>query len=120
VYVIPFEPGWEHERAEGLPAPSPDARWRVSLSGGQMPRWGDSGETLYFVSSSNSVIVVTWREERDAFVHDTGRALFDYLADANMNLAVFPNEQFFAVNTEVAETASSSVHIVLNWPSLLE
>ncbi|MFG0273840.1 MAG: protein kinase [Phycisphaerales bacterium] len=120
VYVIPFEPGWEHERREGLPAPAPGARWRVSLSGGQMPRWGPLGRTLYFVSSSNSVIVINWREERGAFVHDTGRALFDYPFDESMEFDVFPNEGVFAVNTEVAETASSTVHLVLNWPALLE
>jgi Tol biopolymer transport system component len=120
VYVIPFEPGWERERAENLPTPANDARWRVSLSGGQMPQWGNLGATLYFVSSSNSVIAIDWREERGAFVHDSGRPLFDYPFDDSMEFAVFPNEQLFAVNAEVAETASASVHLVLNWQSLVE
>ncbi len=120
VYVVPFQFGWERERAEGLPAPAPDARWRVSLSGGQMPQWGELGETLYYVSSSNSLIAVTWREERGGFVHDSGRALFDYQYDESMEFDVFPNEESFAVNTEVAETTSSSVRLVLNWPALLK
>jgi hypothetical protein len=115
VVVIPFPPGWEDEDD----APPMDARWRVSIAGGITPRWSDTGDELFYLALSESLIAVAVQTDGVTFVHDTGTALFEMGVETGTDYGVFPGAQAFIVNS-VAEKRDTAISLVLNWRSLLD
>ncbi len=118
VYVTPFVPGWDAERASGRPVPEPGERYRVSIAGGGSPVWGTSGATLFYVSSSNSVIGVTWVTDGTRFVHDAGQPYFDFPLEAGATYNPLPSDDYFVVNATLTPRESRP-RLVLDWEALL-
>ncbi len=118
VLVVPFPPGWEAERAAGRPLPDFAQRHRVSIAGGALPVWGPGGTTLYYASTSNSMIAVRWSTDGVRFAFDAGQPLFDFPLGPSTAYDVFPGEGLFAVNTMLTPR-DSKLRLVLNWPMLL-
>ncbi len=119
VYVVPFLPGWDAEREAGAAVPSENARWRISLAGGRLPRWSNPGDELFYSSSSNSLIAVKWRTQDAAFVHDAGQALFDIVNESGTDYDVQRNGVSFVIN-QAGDTINTRLCLVLNWERLLE
>ena len=119
VFVKPFLPGWEAERAAGRPVPQAGERYRVSIAGGGRPAWGSLGKTLFYASSSNSIIGVRWSTEGTRFVFDAGQAYIDFPASPNSQYDVLPNEELFVMNS-IMSPRNVKLRLVLNWPALLK
>ncbi len=100
------------------PYPAPAGRWVVSVRGGDDPRWGPSGHTLFYRGADGWLYAATL-----AFgpgVQITGRArLFDtgpYLADAAYG--VFPDGRHFVFVRE--DRTPPTVEVTLNWYAELD
>ena len=119
VYVTPFTPGWEAERAAGRPVPDSSERSRISIAGGAQPVWGSTGHTLFYASSSNSVIGVRWSTDGTRFTHDAGQPYFDFPQEAGASFDVLPTDESFVVNTTLFPR-DVKLCLVLNWTALLE
>ena len=119
VFVAPYALGWEAERAAGKPVPDPGQRYRVSIAGGYLPRWGRSGKTLNYVSSSNSIIAVNWHTEGVRFVFDAGQAIIDYPAWPGVAYDVLPSDLVYVVNADLTPR-EVKLRLVLNWTALLK
>jgi eukaryotic-like serine/threonine-protein kinase len=119
IFVIPFTPGWEKEANQGSPVPDPNAKWRISLSGGTIARWGKEGNELYYISSSDSLIAVQWRTDNTSFIHDVGQPLFDVPFESNTDYDVQRNGIYFIFNTR-SEIIGAPLHLVLNWQQAIK
>ncbi len=117
VYATPFAPGWEADRAAGKPVPEASERYRISIAGGASPVWGTTGHTLFYASSSNSIIGVRWSTEGTKLTFDAGQPLFDFPMEAGASFDVLPTDEFFIVNASLAPR-DGGLRIVLNWASL--
>jgi hypothetical protein len=114
VYVIPF--------------PGPGGKWQISTAGGSLPRWRDDGAELFYASSDDKLMVATVSGQGAAFEVGTVRSLFE-MKGRRTGTAPGPvspydasaDGQRFLVNRIVEQTpASSSITLVVNWPSLLK
>ena len=117
-YVVPFAPAWRQAWEEGAPAPDPDARWRISIAGGQLPRWNPAGGELFYISSSDSLISVDVSIDGPAFTHAVGMPLFDARAEAGTSLAVAEAGGHFLINSSVEER-QTTITLLMHWQSLL-
>jgi hypothetical protein len=105
----------------------PDARgkWQVSTGGGEQPRWRGDGKELFYLSADGKMMAapVTMGTNFDA---GTPVALFQTTPRQPVlvfDLFVYDvsrDGQRFLINTEVKQTESTPMSVVLNWPAQLD
>ena len=104
----------------------PDARgrWQISSGGGEQPRWQGDGRELFFLSSDGKMMAapVTTGTHFDA---GTPAVLFQSTPRPPVlvyDLFVYDvsrDGQRFLINTQVKQTESTPMSVVLNWPAKL-
>jgi len=97
------------------------AKWQISASGGEQPRWRRDGKELFFVSGDNKLSAA---EIQSNITLQPGipRPLFEVRivrSDGRQNYAVSADGQRFLVNTVPEDTSSGSINLVFNWISQL-
>jgi dipeptidyl aminopeptidase/acylaminoacyl peptidase len=97
--------------------------WKVSVSGGDQPRWNRNGRELFFVSERGmeTVDVIT----RPAFSAGTPRLLFPLPASSIPTLNgngwdVTPDGQGFLLAQRRSDRVDNPIIVVLNWWAALE
>jgi len=113
VYVEPFR--------------RPGERVRVSTNGGGQPKWRGDGKELFYLTLNGALMAVDVREgttgpdvgiptmlvpANDLYAVVQGPDLDDY--------AVSADGRRFLVKRPATEDANQPIHVLLNWPSLLE
>ena len=104
------------------PFPALDHKWRVSVEGGEEPRWSSDGHQLFFRHGNKMMAVNiqskwTSREERAHVLFEGPYARSDYWT----NYDVSSDGQHFVVLKEEDEARQNSLlRIVLNWSEELE
>jgi len=109
VYVEPF-------RREG-------DRVRVSMDGGGQPKWRGDGKELFFASLDGQLMSVGFRVVGDRPEVDLPKSLFpigDFSGPDYDDYAPSGDGQRFLVKVAVSEVQPVHMHVVTNWPSLLE
>jgi serine/threonine protein kinase/Tol biopolymer transport system component len=109
VYVEPF-------RREG-------DRVRVSTDGGGQPKWRGDGKELFFASLDGQLMSVDFRVVADRPEVDLPKSLFPIGAFSGPNYddyAPSADGQRFLVKVAVDKVQPVRMHVVTNWPSLLE
>jgi len=48
--------------------PGPGARWQISTSDGQHPKWSRNGKELFYCTQDGKIMVVAYRVSGDSFV----------------------------------------------------
>jgi Tol biopolymer transport system component len=101
------------------------ARVRVSPEGGGQPKWRGDGQELFYVSPDDQLMAVEVRTGDAGLEVSLPTVLFELEAEAMDPVvdeyAVSADGQRFLVIVPVEqETAAMSMHVVLNWTSLLE
>jgi Tol biopolymer transport system component len=105
IYVIPFPP-------------SPDGgRWRVSKSGGVMPRWRRDGQELFYISPDSQMMAVDVTT-KPVFQSGNPHSLFQTdivdtgIRTGPMSWDIAPDGRFLIIS----ETSTdASITVVLNW-----
>jgi Tol biopolymer transport system component len=95
---------------------------RVSPEGGGQPRWRGDGRELFYVTSDGRLMAVTVRAGKERLEFDLPEALFGgVIAAPNRDhYAVTADGQRFLVTVPVDQGEGQHLHVVVNWPSLLE
>jgi hypothetical protein len=96
---------------------------RVSVNGGGQPKWRADGKELFFVSRRNMLTAVEVQEEADRFEVGLPTELFEVPLVVRPQLddyAVSSDGQRFLVKVPAEGDPGERIHVVLNWPSLLE
>ena len=102
----------------------PGQRVRVSPKGGSQPKWRGDGEELFYLSQDGQLMAVDVRE--GASGPEVGLPTVLVPADGSVarewgidDYAVTADGRRFLVKTRVQED-DRQIHVLLNWPSLLE
>ncbi|HEV2984082.1 MAG TPA: hypothetical protein VGX46_06830, partial [Vicinamibacterales bacterium] len=100
------------------------SRWQISNTGGLQPLWSQNGHELFYRSTDNRIMVVTYATRGDAFVAEKPRVWAErqvWAAGAGGVLDIAPDGKRFAVLIPAAATgpdAQESRHhvtLVLNF-----
>jgi Tol biopolymer transport system component len=104
----------------------PDARgkWQVSTVGGEQPRWGGDGKEIFYLSPDSRMMAapVMTRANFDAGEPITLFQTTPRQPVTNKDLfvyAVSPDGQRFLINTQVRETQTEPMSVILNWTAKL-
>jgi serine/threonine protein kinase/Tol biopolymer transport system component len=110
IYVRPFPPG--------------AGKWKISISGGEFPRWRHDGKELFYLSPERKLMAAAVKAGPGAervFEVSAPETLFDsHAASTNpgfnyFSYAVAADGKRFLVNTTVGEAAESPLTVVVNW-----
>ena len=119
-YTSELSGGWE---TYVEPFGRPGERVRVSVNGGGQPRWRADGKELFFVSRRNMLTAVAVEEGADELEVGLPTELFEVPLVVRPQLddyAVSPDGQRFLVKVPAEGERGERIHVVTNWPSLLE
>jgi Tol biopolymer transport system component len=109
IYVEPF-------RREG-------DRVRVSVDGGGQPKWRGDGKELFFTTSNNRLMAVEAQAAGDRIEVSLPVELFEIRGLQGTgydDYAPSADGQRFLVKLPIEEDRKRQLHVVTNWPSLLE
>jgi Tol biopolymer transport system component len=102
------------------PYPGPGGNWKVSSEGGTEPRWRRDGRELFYVAPDGYLMAVAVRAG-PGFDAEVARRLFPIRRREGVSSVdlfsydVAPDGQRFLVNTDVGETATPPLNVVLDW-----
>jgi len=97
------------------PFPGPGPKWQISTGGGSEPVWARSGEELFYRSGDKMMAVGV--STTPPFQVQKPRVLFEgeyARPDPMTSYGVAPDGRFVMVRGET-QSASSPLHVVLNW-----
>jgi len=95
----------------------------VSVDGGGQPKWRGDGKELFYRSAGGPLVAVEVREGAGGLEVGLPTELFDVGVVRRPQVddyAVADDGQRFLVKVAVGEEAGDRIHVVTDWPSLLE
>jgi Tol biopolymer transport system component len=110
VYVRPFPPG--------------PGKWKISISGGEFPRWRRDGKELFYLSPDRKLMAAPVKAGPGAqpvFEVAVPLALFEVRVPATIPghnsfvYAVAADGKRFLVNTSPSEAAETPLTVIVNW-----
>jgi hypothetical protein len=110
------------------PFPQGDGKWKISVSGGEQPRWRGDGKELFFIGADGklyAVVVKMAERPKPSFGAGTPSALFEpHIIGTPINMAfqydVTADGKRFLVNTTRGAEAAPSLTVVANWDAGLK
>ena len=102
------------------PFPAPSAKWPVSTSGGNQPRWRADGKEIYFIAPDGKLMAVPVTTRGPMFQAGTPVALFPTRlpagggAELKHQYAVSRDGRFL-INQTVEESTNNPITLILNW-----
>ena len=99
------------------PFPGPGGQWQISTGGGTSPRWRADGKELYYVAPDNKLMAAAAAVQGGTFVPGTPAALFQIHPARGINKPQYDvsRDGRFLINTELQETSTEPIHLLLNW-----
>ena len=98
--------------------PEPGERVRVSVSGGERPRWRRDGREIYFISADNEMIATSVRLAGGVEVGEA-RPLFRIDPAGWSDYDVAPDGERFLALANVPIQDADTIAVTVNWLSLL-
>jgi eukaryotic-like serine/threonine-protein kinase len=105
--------------------PASGAKWQISPSGGDQPRWRRDGKELFYISADRKLMAVSVKDGDAAFEAGAPQPLFELdpmYPPLWGRFAYQPaaNGQKFLILTNVGGTAAPPITVVLNWQAGLK
>jgi eukaryotic-like serine/threonine-protein kinase len=110
--------------------PSAEGEKRISIAGGEQPRWRGDGRELFFVGGDGKMMAVAVKAmagPKPTFEVETPRPLFEAhlaqnaIANATFEYDVTADGKRFVLNTVAGGSASTLLlNVVLNWDAGLK
>jgi serine/threonine protein kinase/Tol biopolymer transport system component len=102
------------------PFPAGEGQWRISVAGGEQPRWRGDGRELFFLGGNGSMMAVAIRATagpKPTLEPETPRRLFEaHLVTGGQEYDVTADAKRFLLNTIGGSSASAPLlNVVLNW-----
>ena len=97
--------------------PEPGRKWQVSVDGGFFPRWGSTGEEIFFVLTDESLAVVSVEGSGSTIQIGEASPLFPTFrsVDPSIDYAITSDSQRFLVNAVAPRSGLDMLTLVLNW-----
>ena len=102
------------------PFPSAAGKWKISIAGGQYPRWRHDGRELLYLSPERKLMVAPVKAAaglQPVFEVGAPEALFETHIPVTFNFpyAVAADGKRFLVNTGVGDVTETPLTVVVNW-----
>lgn len=100
------------------PYPPTGAKWQVSTTGGEEPRWRGDGRELFYLSLDNHMMSVALAANRSDFNPGTPVPLFQARmsrAPADWDYDVTRQGDRFVINLMATEGQASAIHLIVGW-----
>lgn len=105
------------------PFPAGEPQWRISIAGGEQPRWRADGKELFFVGGDGKMMAVAVKATagtKPIFEVDAPQALFDARLTAPPVNVVFEYDvtsdgNRFLLDTVGGGSAAPILNVVVNW-----
>jgi Tol biopolymer transport system component/predicted Ser/Thr protein kinase len=99
------------------PFPGPGGQWQVSTAGGTMPRWRKDGKELYYLAPDLKLMAAAAGAQGETFTPGTPEALFQtHMTPGNIRQQYdVTRDGRFLVNTDLFDTTTEPIHLLLNW-----
>jgi Tol biopolymer transport system component len=100
-------------------------RSQVSSNGGSEPHWRRDGREIFYLTADGQVasVAVTQSADGESLRLQKPRHLFKAVVSGtatSSNFDVTPDGERFVINTLLGYPAVPPVHVVVNWPALLQ
>jgi Tol biopolymer transport system component len=97
-------------------------RWKVSSTGGALPKWRGDGKELFYITPSGRVMAAAVRAAGDSFEFEPPAKLFQTrpIPKSWNFFDVTPDGQKFLVNLPLEWASSSQINFVTNWTEKLK
>jgi hypothetical protein len=108
------------------PFPAGDGQWKVSIAGGEQPRWRADGRELYYLRADGTMMAAAVKGTNRVFEVETPRPLFrthlvETVRSVNFEYDVTPDGKRFLLDSTVeGSTAALPLTVVVNWASGLK
>ncbi len=137
--ATPFQEGWGQFSPDGrwvayssdesgrteiyvAPFPGPGAKWQISETGGNYPRWRRDGKELFYWSPDDQLMAATVRSDAVRMVVEEVRPLFQMRRPGGGTRSFYDvsrDGQRFLHSVPEDQNASTPLTLVTNWPALL-
>jgi len=117
------ESGVNEVYVQGFPRAA--SKVQISRNGGTLPVWRRDGKELFYLSADSKLMAVAI-SSGDTLQPSAPQPLFDVHTKGGGGIGtpsqfdVTPDGKRFLVNTAVAGSELSPIHVILNWPALLQ
>jgi len=111
------------------PFPSGDGEWKISLDGGEQPRWRNDGRELYFVRADGTMMaaaVTAAFAPRAEFIAQPPQPLFKTHLVPTLRGVLFQydvspdGKRFLLDSTSENSSSAASLAVIVNWVSRLK
>jgi len=100
------------------PFPGPGGQWQVSTGGGASPRWRADGKELYYLAPDSKLMAAAVVAQGTTFTAAAPEVLFQ----THINQGGGNRQQYdvakdgrFLIDTELQDTSTEPIHLLLNW-----
>ncbi len=103
--------------------PHPERKWQVSVEGGRQPKWTRGGSEIVFINENfDALHAVEVSSAAGTFNVGAVTRLFDVelRPDPGRDWDVTADGERFVLNTVPERGRVSALHLVVNWPAILE
>jgi Tol biopolymer transport system component len=99
------------------PFPGPGGQSQVSTGGGNSPRWRKDGRELYYLAPDLKLMAAAVVTQGATFTPGTPEALFQTHVTRATNKQQYDvaRDGKFLINTDLADTSTEPIHLLLNW-----
>lgn len=101
------------------PFPGPGGKWQVSTDGGDFPLWRRDGREIFYLTPDSMIVAATVNGQGSSFEVGAVLPLFE-TRPPNRAFVVSGDGQRFLINTDVDQTSSEPLTVVLNWTAALK
>jgi hypothetical protein len=114
---------WMAFTSDVRPFPKAEGEWKISISGGEQPRWSGDGKELFFVAADGKMTAVRVKAApgpKPSFDAGTPEPLFDaHMAVSQISREfqydVTADGKRFLINTKVAASSTAPLTVMVNW-----
>jgi hypothetical protein len=99
------------------PFPGPGGQWQISTGGGTSPRWRADGKELYYLAPDNKLMAAAVVNQGANLTPGAPEALFQthIVQSVRRQNYDISREGRFLIDTELQDTATEPIHLLLNW-----
>jgi len=99
------------------PFPGPGGKSQVSTGGGSSPRWRADGKELYYIAPDLKLMAAAVTAQGGTFAPDTPESLFQTRITPATNKQQYDvaRDGRFLIDTDLPDTSTQPIHLLLNW-----
>jgi len=92
--------------------PTPGGKWKVSINGGEIPRWSRDGKELFFMAADHKMMAAAVKQANGKFETSVPKPLFDM---PDVDFFDVSKDGRFLIPVPTQQSGSGRLNVVINW-----